>query len=94
MNTLVRRNRFNRLLPRAWIRYSVGYVLTNSFQIRLPIINKVIVIRDVHFNKEYTFDGKLKTLKENVKIIKPGLLQEILKKAAKGDVENSFILTP
>ena len=28
-DTLGRRNRFSRLLLRAWIRYMVGYVLTN-----------------------------------------------------------------
>ena len=37
-------------------------------------MNKVIVIRDVHFNKEYIFDGKFETLRENVRIMEPGLL--------------------
>ena len=37
-------------------------------------MNKVIIIRDVYFNKEYTFDGKFKTLRENIRIIEPGLL--------------------
>ena len=45
------------------------------------------MIRDVYFNKECTVNGKLKTLRENIKIMEPGLLQEVLKKAAKGDIE-------
>ena len=53
-------------------------------------MNKVIVIKDIYFNKKYIFDRKFKTLRENIKIIKLGLLQEVLKKAAKGDVENQF----
>ena len=51
-------------------------------------MNKVIVIKDIHFNKKYIFDKKFKTLQENVRIMEPGLLQEILKKAAKRDVKN------
>ena len=51
-------------------------------------MNKVIIIRDIHFNKEYIFDRKFKTLQENVKIMEPGLLQEVLKEAVKGDMEN------
>ena len=62
VNTLVRKNRFNRLLLRAWISYLVGYILINQFRIWLLIINKVIIIKDVYFNKECIFDGKLKTL--------------------------------
>ena len=89
-DTLARRNRFNRLLPRAWIGYLVGYILINQFRIWLPILNKVIVIKNVYFNKEYIFDKKFKTLRENIRIIEPGLLQEVLKKAAKGDIENQF----
>ena len=52
------------------------------------MINKVIIIKDVHFNKEYIFDGKFKTLREKIRIIEPGLLQEVLKKATKGDMRN------
>ena len=87
-DTLVKRNRLSKLLPRAWIRYLVGYILINQFRIWLPIVNKVIIIKDIHFNKEYIFNGKFKTLQENIKIIEPGLLQEVLKKAAKRDMEN------
>ena len=32
-DTLVRRNRFSRLLPWAWIGYLVGYALINQFRI-------------------------------------------------------------
>ena len=51
-------------------------------------MNKVIIIRDIHFNKKYIFDGKFKTLRKNIKIMELGLLQEVLKKAARGDMEN------
>ena len=50
----------------------------------------MIVIKDIHFNKEYIFNGKFKTLRENIKTIEPGLLQKVLQKAAKGDIENQF----
>ena len=73
-DTLAKRNRFNRLLPQVWIGYLVGYTLINQFRIWLPIMNKVIITRDIYFNKEYTFDRKFKTLRENIKIMEPGLL--------------------
>ena len=92
-DTLARRNRLSRLSPRAWIGYSVGYASTNQFRIWLPTVNRVIVTRDVHFNEECMFDGKLETLRENVKIMEPGLLQEVLKEAARGDVENQLTQT-
>ena len=44
----------------------------------------------MYFNEEYIFDKKLKTLRKNVKIIKPGLLQEVLKKAAKRNMKNQL----
>ena len=88
INTLTRRNRLSKLLPQTWINYLIGYTLINKFRIWLPIINKVIIIKDVYFNKEYIFNRKFKTLRENIRIIKPGLLQEVLKKAAKGNIDN------
>ena len=36
------------------------------------------------------FDGKFKTFWENIRIMEPGLLQEVLKEAAKGDIKNQF----
>ena len=88
VDTLAKRNRLNKLLPRGWIKYLVKYTLINQFRIWLPIMNKVIVIKDVYFNKKYIFDKKFKTLRENIRIMKPGLLQKVLKKAAKKDMEN------
>ena len=37
-------------------------------------MNRVIIIKNVYFNKKYIFDGKFKTLRENIKIMEPGLL--------------------
>ena len=51
-------------------------------------MNKVIIIKNIYFNTKYIFDKKLKTLQKNIKIIELSLLQEVLKKAAKGDMEN------
>ena len=51
-------------------------------------MNKVIIIKNIHFNKKYIFNKKLKTLRENIRIIKPGLLQEVLKETAKRDIKN------
>ena len=48
----------------------------------------MIIIKDIYFNKENIFDRKFKTLRKNVRIMELGLLQEVLKEAAKGDMEN------
>ena len=86
-DAMAKRNRLDRLSPRAWIGYLVGYASTNQFRIWLPTRNKVIVTRDVHFNEECIFDGKLETLRENVRVMEPGLLAEVLRESARGDVE-------
>ena len=37
-------------------------------------MNKVIIIKDMYFNKEYIFYGKFETLRENIRIMELGLL--------------------
>ena len=69
MAALKKLNKLKRLLPKVWIRYLIGYSLTNLYRIWIPLYNKVIIIRDVHFNKEEVFDGSTETLKYDIKNI-------------------------
>jgi hypothetical protein len=50
--------RVQRLKPKAWIGYLVGYDSTNIYRIWNPQLNKVFRTREVTFNEDSIFDGK------------------------------------
>jgi len=54
----LKRNRRNKLAPRAEISYLVGYDSTNIYRIWIPHTGKVISTRDVIFDETKFFDGK------------------------------------
>ena len=54
----LKRNRRNKLNPRAEISYLVGYDSTNIYRIWIPHTGKVISTRDVIFDEATFFDGK------------------------------------
>ena len=83
--------RLNRLAPKAWIGYLVGYSSNNQYRIWLPTRNKVIVTRDVHFNEDNVFDGQLQTLKLDAKMMDPALLARVLEQASRGDLVESDV---
>jgi Reverse transcriptase (RNA-dependent DNA polymerase) len=51
-------NRRQRLNPKAWIGYLIGYDSTNIYRIWNPVLNKVFRTRDVDFNEDVVFGGK------------------------------------
>jgi hypothetical protein len=65
-DTLKKANRLQRFNPKAWIGYLVGYNSTNVYRIWNPVLNKVIVTRDVIFNEQETFNGDLEALKDDM----------------------------
>jgi hypothetical protein len=60
------KSRLQRLDPKAWIGYLVGYQSTNIYRIWIPSMAKVISTRDVVFNEEAVFDGKTEDLMDNL----------------------------
>jgi Reverse transcriptase (RNA-dependent DNA polymerase) len=54
----LKKNRLQRLNPRAHIGYLVGYDSTNIFRIWIPHKGEVISSRDVIFDEDKFFDGK------------------------------------
>ena len=51
----------------------------NLYRIWIPPYNKVIIIKDIHFNKEKVFDGNTKTFKCDIKNIFLKHLAKIIK---------------
>ena len=79
-------NRLQRLNPRTWIGYLIGYDSTNIYRIWNPVLNKVFRTRDVILNEDVVFDGK----KENPEIRLDRLqstIQEIEEPEAEGPPE-------
>ncbi|CCE34925.1 uncharacterized protein CPUR_08864 [Claviceps purpurea 20.1] len=60
------RKRLQRLDPRAWIGYLVGYSSSNIYRIWIPSLAKVISTRDVVFDEQTIFDGKIEDMTEDL----------------------------
>ena len=56
------KSRLQRLDPKAWVGYLVGYSSTNIYRIWIPPLGKVISSRDVVFDEQSVFDGKIESL--------------------------------
>jgi hypothetical protein len=60
------KSRLQKLDPKAWVGYLVGYQSTNIYRIWIPSLAKVISTRDVVFNEEAIFDGQIEDLMSNL----------------------------
>ncbi|KID81860.1 polyprotein [Metarhizium guizhouense ARSEF 977] len=80
-DAMAKRKRRQKLNPRAWIGYLVGYQSTNIYRIWNPWLGKVISTRDVIFNEDEYFHGDLEQLKDDIRELNReelmNLLQEI-----------------
>ncbi|RYP32481.1 hypothetical protein DL768_011137 [Monosporascus sp. mg162] len=71
--------RLQKLNPKAWIGFLVGYRSTNIYEIWNPLINKVIAIRDVLFNEKATFSGDIRDLRDDLLHVTEEELQKLLR---------------
>ena len=60
------KSKLQRLDPKAWIGYLVGYRSTNIWRVWIPSLSKVISIRDVIFDEDTVFSGKTEDLMDNL----------------------------
>jgi hypothetical protein len=58
--------RLQRLDPRAWIGYLVGYQSSNIYRVWVPSIGKTISTCDVIFDEDTVFNGKREDVKHNL----------------------------
>lgn len=60
------KSRLQRLDPKAWVGYLVGYRSSNIYRIWIPSLAKVISTRDVVFDEQTVFNGKTEDLMDNL----------------------------
>ncbi|KAI1676101.1 polyprotein [Pyrenophora tritici-repentis] len=60
------KSRLQRLDPKAWIGYLVGYQASTIYRIWIPSLAKVISTRDVIFDENTIFDGKVEDLMDSL----------------------------
>ena len=60
------KSRLQRIDPKGWIGYLVGYRSSNIYRIWIPSLAKVISTRDVIFDENSIFDGKVEDLMDNL----------------------------
>lgn len=77
-DALARRNKKQRLNPRAWIGYLVGYQSTNIYRVWNPKTGRVISTRDVIFNEDETFTGSIEQLRDDLLHISRDELNSLL----------------
>ena len=66
-DAMTKSKRLDRLAPKAWIGYLVGYCSINQYRIWVPFLNQVITRRDVTFDEQTFFDGNLEKDRMEVK---------------------------
>ena len=81
-NALKKTNRLQRLNPKAWIGYLVGYNSTNVYRIWNPVFNKIVLTRDVVFNEHETFNGSIEALKDDIRELNLEELSRLLQEHA------------
>ncbi|KAF7556988.1 hypothetical protein G7Z17_g1064 [Cylindrodendrum hubeiense] len=72
------RNKKQRLNPRAWIGYLIGYQSTNLYRIWNPATGKVLTTRDVIFNEDEQFNGDINSLKDDLLRVSKDDLDQLL----------------
>ena len=85
--TLKKTNRLQRLNPKAWIGYLVGYDSTNKFRVWNPVVNKVVSTRDVIFDEDSVFDGNLDHLRDDLLRINLDELKDLLDRVDESTIE-------
>ncbi|KHO10663.1 hypothetical protein MAA_11714 [Metarhizium robertsii ARSEF 23] len=88
-DALARRNKRQRLNPRAWIGYLVGYQSTNIYRVWNPKTGRVISTRDVIFNEDETFSGSLEQLKDDLLHISRNELNHLLNQAEESQTDRN-----
>ena len=90
-DALKKTNRLQRLNPKAWIGYLIGYSSTNIYRIWILQLNKVISTRDVVFNEEERFTGDLEKLKDDVREVDLAKIATTLAKGAYINAQENWI---
>jgi hypothetical protein len=74
--------RLKRFNPKAWIGYLVGYTSSNTFRIWNPVVNRVVVTRDVISDEGETFSGDLEELRDDIRELNLDELSTLLQECA------------
>lgn len=81
-DALRKSKRLQRLKPKAWVGYLIGYDSTNVYRIWNPMTNQVIRTRDVAFNEEEIYPGNIDELRNDMRRINLADLSTLLQKCA------------
>lgn len=84
-------NKKQKLNPRAWIGFLVGYHSTNIYRVWVPQIGRVISTRDVIFNEDERFNGDINQLRDDLLHIGREELMNILNQVELPETERTAI---
>jgi hypothetical protein len=78
-------NKRQRLNPRAFLGYLVGYDSTNIYRIWNPVTNSIVRTRDVTFNENEVFPGTVEGLKNDLAHVDLERLKTIISRFSEAD---------
>ncbi|OAQ57705.1 polyprotein [Purpureocillium lilacinum] len=81
-----------KLNPRAWIGFLVGYQSTNIYRVWNPRTGKVISTRDVIFNEDERFNGDMQQLKDDLLHIGREELMNLLDQVEMPETERNAMI--
>ncbi|KAJ3554331.1 hypothetical protein NPX13_g10642 [Xylaria arbuscula] len=74
----LKKDRLDRLDPKAWIGYLVGYDSTNIYRIWNPLNNRIESTRDVQFQEKSFYTGNPEDLQKDAKELLPETIEALL----------------
>lgn len=77
-------NRLERLNPKAWIGYLIGYASSNIYRIWNPHTNRIVSTRDVNFDEEEVYSGDPEEVKKDKRVA----LEQLEKVLNRIDLDN------
>ena len=85
-----RDNRLQKLAPRAWIGFLVGYTSSNIYRVWVPGLGRTISTRDVAFNEAEFFNGDLQNLRDDIREVDLQQLAQDLQEIAATNIDEEL----
>lgn len=85
------RNRLDRLQPKCWIGFLVGYRSSNIYRVWIPHLQRVISTRDARFHEEEFYDGTLSAFEDQLAVASVEDIQALVDNCALTESESQDI---
>lgn len=82
--------RLQRLNPKAWVGFLIGYRSSNIYRIWIPSLNRIINTRDVLFKENEVFDGDKNAFKDDLRATNLDEISRFVQDSALPEADETF----